>query len=178
MMDNNPKVIVLASHCILNPNSKVRGSKLPVSTFIPLINKILSTEAGIYQIPCPEQTQLGCNRWGQSKEQYDNPFYRKHCRKIASTIISELIEYSKNDYKILFLLGIKGSPSCGIEHTYSAQWGGEISSGVEPGSFSAGSGVFMEELREKLKYSHLAIPMFDVDESDIEGTIIKLTELL
>lgn len=177
-MSKYQKKLAIVSHCLLNPHSKVRGSKLPVHTFIPLINKILFAESGIYQLSCPEQTYLGCNRWSQSREQYDNPFYRNHCRKIAAAMINELIEYSKNGYSILFLLGIKGSPSCGIEQTYSAQWGGKISSAVEPGNFSAGSGVFMEVLREILENSNLVFPMFDVDESDIEATLIKLKELL
>lgn len=177
-MDKHHNKMVIVSHCILNPSSKVGGSKLLVQTFIPLINKILSAEAGIYQILCPEQTYLGCNRWGQSREQYDNPFYRNHCRKIATEMINELSEYSKNGYSILFLLGIKGSPSCGIEQTYSAAWGGEISPGVEPGSFSAGRGVYMEVLCEMLEKSNLTFPMVDVDESDIEGTIKMLEELL
>lgn len=177
-MDKLPKKIFIVSHCILNPNSKVGGSKLPVKTFIPLINKILSSEAGIYQIPCPEQTYLGCNRWGQSREQYDNTYYRNHCRKIATEMINDIHEYCKNGYSIISLLGIKGSPSCGIEHTYSAPWGGEISADFETGGCSAGSGVFMEVLGEMLENSKLAFPMLDVDESDMEGTIKKLEEQL
>ena len=177
-MDKDPKKLAIVSHCILNPNSKVEGSKLSVRNFIPLINNILSAEVGIYQIPCPEQTYLGCNRWGQSREQYDNHFYRNHCQKIATLMVNDLNEYNKNGYSILFLLGIKGSPSCGIEHTFSALWGGEISPDVEPGSCSSGSGVFIEVLSEMLENSNLTFPMLDLDEDDIEGTIKKLEELL
>lgn len=171
------RIIVPVSHCLLNPNSKVLGSEISWSEILPLTRYLINEGAGLYQLPCPEQTYLGCNRWGQSKEQYDNPYYRDHCRIILKQVLNDLFEYNRNEYYIPCLLGIKGSPSCGTDHTFSAPWAGEIlnvEAGQNPGSISPGSGVFMEEISVMLKNLNLSIPLVEVDEKDIEGTINKL----
>jgi len=171
------RIVVPVSHCLLNPNSKVLGSDVSWSEIMPLTNYLMSIGAGLYQLPCPEQTYLGCNRWGQSKEQYDNPYYRDHCRIILKQVLNDLNEYSHNSYIIPCLLGIKGSPSCGIDHTFSAPWAGEMlnaEAGQNPGSILPGSGVFMEEISDMLSSLDLDIPLVEVDEKDIEGTINKL----
>ena len=41
--------------------------------------------------------------------------------------LEQLQEYIKNGYKIVGLLGIDGSPSCGISKTCTGKWGGEFS---------------------------------------------------
>lgn len=154
---------------------------MPWSEIQPLIGYLLFVKAGLYQLPCPEQTYLGCNRWGQSKEQYDNPYYRDHCRSIFKQVLNDMLEYIGNEYLIPCLLGIKGSPSCGIDYTFSASWAGEISAASNiknPGSIEPGRGVFMEEIADLLNSYSLDIPLVEVDETDIEGTINRLKTLL
>lgn len=177
---HHSKKVVPVSHCLLNPNSKVSGSNISWTEVLPLTSYLLNTGAGLYQLPCPEQTYLGCNRWGQSKEQYDNPYYREHCRLILKQVLNDLSEYSLNGYSIPYLLGIKGSPSCGIDHTFSAPWAGEIllrEASQNPGSILPGSGVFMEEASFMLSELGLDIPLVEVDEKNIEDTINRLKML-
>ena len=171
------RIIVPVSHCLLNPNSKVLGSAAHWSEILPLTEYLFSEKAGLYQLPCPEQTYLGCKRWGQSKEQYDNPYYREHCRSILKQVLNDMSEYIRNGYLVPCLLGIKGSPSCGIDHAFSASWAGEISvasTGQSPGGIVPGRGVFMEEAADMLNSYNLNIPLVEVDETDIEGTINRL----
>jgi predicted secreted protein len=123
--------ILLLSHCLLNANSKIKGTALHGTVLQPVIQFILQQDAGIIQLPCPEHSFAGGARWGQSKDQYDNPFYRRHCRIILEPVIDQLADYHQQGYKLTGVLGIKGykvkgSPSCGIHYTYRAKWGGEI----------------------------------------------------
>jgi predicted secreted protein len=169
--------IILLSHCLLNPNSKTRGSARPWSEGLPLLQYLLSRDVGLYQLPCPEQTFSGSKRWGQSKEQYSNPYFRKHCRSIIESLVAELNDYINSGYKVLGLLGIKGSPSCGVLHTFTADWGGERSDPVTDGKITAGPGIFIEELSNAISRAGLTIPMLEVDEEDISSTILLLQEL-
>jgi predicted secreted protein len=169
--------IILLSHCLLNPNSKTRGSARPWSEGLPLLQYLLSRDVGIYQLPCPEQTFSGSKRWGQSKEQYSNPYFRKHCRSIIDSLVLELSDYKNSGYHLLGLLGIKGSPSCGVRHTFTAAWGGERSGPLADGENAAGTGVFIEELSFAFSEAGLAIPLLEIDEEDINSSLLVLQGL-
>jgi len=169
--------IILLSHCLLNPNSKTRGSARPWSEGLPLLQYLLSRDVGLYQLPCPEQTFSGSKRWGQSKQQYSNPYFRKHCRSIADSLTLELNDYKDSGYKLLGLLGIKGSPSCGVRHTFIADWCGEGTGPVTGGAVAAGTGVFIEEFSSAFTESGLTIPLIEIDEEDISSSMQLLKRL-
>ena len=50
----------------------------------------------------------------ETKRQYDIPSFRHYCRAQAAAIVDQLVDYSANGYRLVALLGIDGSPSCGI----------------------------------------------------------------
>lgn len=54
-----------------------------------------AVEQGIQlvQLPCPEFTLYGPKRWGHTREQFDNPFFREHCRKILSPVLTQMKAY-------------------------------------------------------------------------------------
>jgi predicted secreted protein len=175
--------ILLLSHCLLNANSKIKGAALHGPVLKPVVRHILQQETGIMQLPCPEHSFAGGARWGQSKDQYDNPFYRRHCSIILGPVIDQLMDYHQQGYKLIGVLGIKGSPSCGIHYTYRAKWGGEIipHSGdncLPSGSLVKEPGVFLEIFQEKLAEAGLKIPFFEVAEDDLEGTLKSLKEFM
>lgn len=175
--------IVLLSHCLLNANSKIKGAALHGAVLQPVIQYILQQDAGIIQLPCPEHSFAGGARWGQSKDQYDNPFYRRHCRTILDPVIDQLADYQQHGCKLIGVLGIKGSPSCGIHHTCRAKWGGEITAQAGENCLPAGflvkePGVFIQIFQEKLAEAALKIPFFEVAEDDPAGTLKSLKEFM
>ena len=179
-MRRSGKILVL-SHCLLNANSKIKGSAQYGTVYQPVIAHIMERDIGMLQLPCPEHSFSGCARWGQSKDQYDNPFYRSHCRKILKPVVEQLSDYAERGYMLAGILGIKGSPSCGIEHTYRAQWGGEI--GANYGSLPEGRlvtepGVFMEIFRQMITEAALELKFFEVEEEDPEKTLYLLRKFL
>ena len=139
IQDKRSRKIVVVAHCILNQNSRVLG----IAYYPGMINEIFDVlrkcEVGVIQMPCPELTYAGLLRLSQTKEQYDTPAFRRHCRQIASGVADQIEEYLKNDFRVSAVLGVDGSPTCGVDET--------------------SMGIFMEELQSELKERKVAVPM-------------------
>ncbi|MBU5438819.1 hypothetical protein KQI42_12395 [Tissierella sp. MSJ-40] len=181
---NKEKIIIL-SHCILNDKSKVKKiEKDPNPDVLSFIQLLIENDIGIVQMPCPELICYGLNRWGHVKEQYDHPHYRKMCRKLFLPILDQIIEYSANNYEVVALVGIYGSPTCGIYRTCSGKWGGELGSNPDIKSTISTvtgieeSGVFMEEIQKILEENNIELKMIDFNKEDMNETIEKIKELI
>lgn len=118
------KRILLVGHCILNTASKVvlydreeieAEDRLRKEFLLSAVEK----DFQIIQLPCPEFTLYGARRWGHVSEQFDNVFFRGHCRKLLEPIMQQLLEYRENGerFRIVGIIGIDGSPSCGVDYT-------------------------------------------------------------
>lgn len=185
-MEKSNKVIIL-SHCILNEYSKVKTwkekkeTKLDIMDFLKFIfhNKI-----GIIQLPCPELVGYGLKRWGQVKEQYDHPHYRKMCNELFQPILDQVLEYQSNGFEVISLMGIYGSPTCGIYRTCSGDWGGEIGSNpdikktISTVSGIDDRGIFMEEITKIFRDNDLDIPMIDFNKDELDNTIKAIEKLI
>jgi len=179
------KNIVLLCHCLLNCNSKIEGISDYEGAQKDILKYLIDEGYGIIQLPCPEITIYGTKRWGHVKEQFDTPFYRKHCKKIFLPILEQLQDYEKNGYNIKALIGVDGSPSCGINKTCSsAFWGGEI--GTEYGlddklkdlKLIEASGVFIEEILIMLNENNINTKFIAVDENNINSSASKIITAL
>lgn len=89
--------ILFVSHCILNTAAKVvrygdTGKKEEESR-LEFVVKTVEQGIQLVQLPCPEFTLYGPGRWGHTKEQFDNPFFREHCRKILSPVLTQMKAY-------------------------------------------------------------------------------------
>ena len=164
--------MVLVSHCILNVNSKVEGLSSYSGTMEDIVINLMQQGIGFIQLPCPEMTLYGMKRWGHVKEQFDNPFYRKHCKSIFEPYVEQIKEYMQNDYEIVGLIGIDRSPSCGINQTCSGNWCGEINNEeeylkkVKTLKTVNSQGVFIEEIQKVLQAENIHIPLIGTDEMD------------
>ncbi len=179
------KKIVLLCHCILNSNAKVKGLSEYSSIIKEIVDLLEKKEIGIVQLPCPEMLVYGCNRWGHVREQFDNPYFRKKCRDMMTYIIYQLIDYTKNGNEIVGLIGIDGSPSCGVNKTCSSSaWGGEfldndeIEDKIKSLKFTAESGVFIEEIKKMFEANDLNIPLIAIDEMKIYESIDSIETFL
>ena len=169
--------IVFLSHCLLNNLSKVEPFE---NRNKELISFLLKNKVEIVQMPCPEYTLYGGRRFGQVKEQYDTPFFKKHCKNISESMVDQMNEYIRNGHNIIGIFAIKGSPTCGYLHTVSGpSWGGEINNRTQEllnNTFLVKeSGIFIEEL---LKILPEKLKIFEVDEENIEDTIRQYLELM
>lgn len=182
------KKVILLSHCILNEHSKVKkwdnDVKVTELNTMDFLKFLLDNEIGIIQLPCPELKGYGLKRWGQVKEQYDHPHYRKMCRELFEPILDQILEYQSNGFEIISLMGIYGSPTCGIYKTCSGNWGGEIGSNPDLQSTIAtvsgidDSGILMEEINKIFKDNNLDIPMIDFYKENLVSIIDQLKNSL
>jgi predicted secreted protein len=161
--------VVVVAHCHLNANTKVHGLADYRGARRDVLVPLLSAEIGIMQLPCPEAGHLGMARWGMSREQYDTVAYRRHCREIIRPLVDSLIELAADGCAIERVIGVDGSPSCGVARTCVGYEGGEISSlaeghGMPRCTLVEGRGVFMQELEEMLSEAGLDVPFEGVGE--------------
>ncbi|WP_233120214.1 CD3072 family TudS-related putative desulfidase [Tissierella creatinophila] len=176
--------IIMVSHCILNSNSKVEGLSQYQGIFKELIDMIDEKEIGIIQLPCPEMIIYGIKRWGHVKEQFDTLFYRNNCRKMLEFIIGQVKSYIDTGYKIVGVIGIDGSPSCGVNLTCSGDWEGDSSSKdsidhkIKNLKEIKALGIFMEELKRYLEEYNIEVPFVAINENDVYSSLNDISEFL
>jgi predicted secreted protein len=167
--------IMFISHCILNQNAKVRGIAVYPGAVKPVIELLLDAGVAIYQMPCPEMTYLGALRWGQVRDQYNSPMFRRYCQGLASQVLEQVVEYRRGGYKILGFIMVDGSPVCGLKKTPQSAVEGQVWGGmtryVPTQHFVCGQGVFCEILRAEAERLGLAdIPFVSTPEAPDAGS--------
>ena len=151
------KEVTVAAHCLLNPLTRVKG--LAPVPFRP--------EGPTVQLPCPEALYLGLERWAVTKNQLDVPQFRRFCRALIEDY-ADLLQMLARQGAKLRIVGVAGSPSCGVITTSSGYTGG-LPTGPGPASARvSGRGVFMEELLAELERRGVAFAAEEVGKK--EGT--------
>jgi len=131
--------ITVAAHCLLNPLTRVKG----------LAPVIFRPEGPTVQLPCPEALYLGLERWAVTRNQLDVPQFRRFCRALIEPYV-DLLEMLARRGARLRIVGVAGSPSCGVITTSSGYTGG-LPTGPSPASAHvSGRGVFMDVLFDEL----------------------------
>ncbi len=163
--------IIFVSHCVLNIASKVvmyNETEMAAEEDLRrrFVSKAVSQGVQLVQLPCPEFIMYGSRRWGHVSEQFDTPFFRSQCRKLLEDYMLQIKEYLSNDrFRILGIVGIDGSPSCGVDYTCYGTWGGNLSDRDDLGDCIAtsrlgtGKGILMDEFSKLLKEQGVEVPM-------------------
>lgn len=177
--DKRSGKLVLVAHCILNQNSKVLGLAQHSNMIFEIVELLMEKDYGIIQMPCPELTFAGLLRWSQTREQYDTSMFRRHCRKIAIQLVDQIIEYVKNGMEVPAIIGIEGSPSCGINRTYVGYKGGDAGkAGRAKKKLTEKPGIFIEEIVSEAEKRGLSISLCGLDEKRIKQSMKKILLVL
>lgn len=163
------KKIVFVSHCILNIASKVimyTPDDMAAEEDLrkKFMHLAIDNDIQLIQLPCPEYTMYGADRWGHVSNQFDNIFFRKHCRNVLEPIIDQLKEYLAHEdrFEVLGFVGIDGSPSCGVDYTCKGDWYGSfegrenLQETLATACLAEGPGVLMAVLKEMLEEEGLS----------------------
>ncbi len=171
-LDARSRRVILLAHCLLNQNSVVVGKARMPGPVKEILELLSDSGVGIVQLPCPELTYYGLRRFWAVKEQFDNPGFRAHCRRLAEEAAAIVQEYIRNGYEVLGFVGVNGSPSCGVREHGSGDWMGDPR---EAGGYSRepGPGIFVEELMRVLD-----VPLLEWDWRDVEGSLKKLARMV
>jgi predicted secreted protein len=160
-MPERSRRVVVVAHCHLNVNTKVRGLAGYPGVRADVVAPLLAEGVGIVQLPCPEATFLGMKRWGMTVEQYDTPAYRRHCRRILRPVIDTLVALAEDGCAIESVLGVEGSPSCGVDTTCGGYAGGELEdAAAQQATRIAGRGVLIDEMRGMMDDAGLSVVPF------------------
>ncbi len=150
------KVVTVAAHCLLNPLTRVKGlAPLP---FWP--------EGPTVQLPCPEALYLGLDRWAVTRNQLDVPQFRRFCRALIKPH-ADILQMLVREGASLRIVGVAGSPSCGVITTSSGYTGGLP--GAAEHTHVSGRGVFMEELLAELERRGVAFAAEEVGKKEGAG---------
>ena len=170
MADLRSRKVIFLAHCLLNQNSVVVGSAKRAGPVAEVLEGLIERGVGIVQLPCPEITHYGLRRFWAVKEQYNNPGFRSHCKELATRIEQMISEYQRNGYAVVALVGIKGSPSCGISEVGSSEdWMGPPFE-AKKSSRVPSTGVFMEELLARVE----GLRLVEWDWNDVQGSVGSL----
>lgn len=186
VVDKRSKKVAIVAHCLLNQNAKVNGFAFFPAMIKPLIDILHANNFGVIQLPCPETTFSGTRRWWYVREQYDTPGFRAHCRRILEPILSQIVEYQKEGYKVV-IIGLDGSPSCGVRWSgTSKNWGGPPKIPEEEMTnypLTAKPGIFMEELVSMIGEEEIEMPKmigagFDMPRFNLEKIRQEIDDFL
>lgn len=156
----NGKIAIVA-HCLFNQNAKPHLRARFPGVVPPVLDALEQEGFALIQLPCPEIAFAGINRWSQVIEQYDTPKYRDHCQDLAIRAVDQFEHYLRRDSFSLVLIGLEGSPSCGVNMTGSSEdWRGYPGSVEMNGKYPVreGTGLFMKALKKEIVLRDLPIP--------------------
>ncbi|MBN1425450.1 hypothetical protein JXA88_12930 [Candidatus Fermentibacteria bacterium] len=163
--DARGRRIAFVAHCLLNQNAKVPGLAGYPGVFQPLCTPLTRHGIGIVQMRCPEMDHLGPGRplGTDTIDQYDTPAYRDLCRRLAGAVATEAAVYHAAGYRVLFALGVEGSPSCSVSNAPVLEAGCRI---LRPGR-----GLFMEALAAAFAAAGLQVPFIGIPEVPESGEL-------
>jgi predicted secreted protein len=160
------KKVVFVPHCILNQNVRASGKEKTNGAIKEVVNFFTEAEIGIVQLPCPEvEFDGGLDREFKAKEKY-NSAYREHCKSISLEILKTVKKYLEKEYKVLGILGIEFSPTCGVYRV-------ENSRKIIPGK-----GILIEELEREMQKNNFQVPIIAINLNNIFSSLEKLSLLL
>lgn len=157
-LDAEVEVRVVA-HCLLNPYTRVKGLKAPEFHLRP--------ESPLIQLPCPEVLYMGLDRWAVTRNQLDVPEFRRFCRSLI-THYADLVEMLARKGARIKIVGVAGSPNCGVRTTSTGYEGGRVQECEH--SHVSGRGIFMEELLAELERRGIGCNCEEVGVKNLYGS--------
>lgn len=177
--DKRSKKVLLVAHCVLNQNAKLDECAFYPGAIREVSEVLINSDVGILQMPCPELLCLGLDRQvkrgtSPTVEEEDtriaNLLAEEKSQHILHKIVDELVyqiqEYDKDGFTIKGIVGMNGSPSCGVELTWADD------------EEKRGPGAFIRMLKEKLQQKGLDIPIRGIKAYEPEEAVAVVKSLL
>jgi predicted secreted protein len=143
--------VAFVAHCLLNQNAKTDGGARCPGVYSPLVEALRERGWRIEQMPCPELTFTGLNRFWAVREQYDTVVHRRHCRRLAAAVAGAVEVHVKAGREVV-IVGLEGSPSMGMRITSSDPARGGLPQWADGApELTHGRGIFVEELLAELE---------------------------
>ena len=204
--DERGKRVIFVSHCVLNENTRYLGGAFRSGCLDELVDQFQQKGLGISQMRCPEQ-----RAWGGVLKRYILPLYgsrntilyrlrrlilplftwytRRIYRRMAREVVREIEDYVRSGFEVVGIVGVGGSPSCGVCTTLDLRRSIEVIAAcplarierhvINEKSITAclveGEGLFIQEIRRQLKRKHLPTRFYEHELlAEIRGQPIQL----
>jgi predicted secreted protein len=204
LADQRSRRVVFLSHCLLNENTRYLGGACRCGAVGEVVQACLDGGLGIVQMPCPEQ-----HAWGGVLKRRLLWFFgaegtlryrlrrvllpvslwytRRVYKKIARQVADQIADYQSSGFTVVGIVGVEGSPSCGVRQTLDAKRSLELVGRLPPAAHAKdvnaivqaclveGSGMFVEVLREELERRGLVVPFLAHDLiAELQGRAVPL----
>lgn len=206
LKDERSKKVIFVAHCVLNENTRYLGGAFRKGCIDEIVDEIQRQGIGIVQMKCPEQ-----KAWGGLLKKYmwqpigslNTIFYklkgvflpffiwntRRIYQKIAKEIVTEIKDYLESGFEVLGIIGIAGSPSCGVTRALDIRKSFEFLANTDMDGLDRkrmnelgveeliieGKGFFIEAIEKELKKKNINVRFYEHDlGSEIKGEAIKI----
>ncbi len=190
LADARGRRVVLLSHCLLNQNVRYLGGAGRAGGVGEVADGYLARGVGICQLPCPEQRAWGGVLKRRMLVAYGSagtlraPAARLLLRpftwytrwvyaRLARAITRDVADYRRCGVEVVGLMGIGGSPSCGVATTLdlpgavhalarcpaAALDRRTLNEDIIAAHVRPGEGLFIRALRQRLARANASIPM-------------------
>lgn len=177
--DQRSRRVVFVSHCILNSNTRADGHAGVPGVNQSVMELLMQMNVGVVQMPCPEMMCLGLDRGdprgGERPVLIENTRIRQALQSTFSVgmmdvmiaqVVSQIQQYVDHGFKVLGVIGINRSPTCGVETTT-----------IENEEVQ-GEGVFTERLRTALEARGLCIGFVGTKVWKVEEALQAIREMV
>jgi predicted secreted protein len=134
LSDERSGTVVFVSHCLLNQNVRYLGGATRPGAVNDVVTALQRARVGVVQMPCPEQRAWGgvCKRYTMPAYGADHTVLRRLRRPttwlflaytrlayrwLARRVADDIADYLRSGYTVDAVVGIGGSPSCGVDTT-------------------------------------------------------------
>jgi len=153
-LENSKMKVVFVANCLLNQFMRARGVKnvykvgdREKAIVEPLLDLFKKYDVAIEQLPCIEVLYEGLIRKAGGQNRYNTVMFRDLCTFHAKQIVKLIKEYLKAGIKVCCIIGVDGSPTCGVTLT-----------SLGFGKWARDKGIFMKILEEMLRKEGINIP--------------------
>ena len=184
---------MFVSHCLLNENVRDLGGAFH-SGAVPEMLELLRSGVGVYQMPCPEQRAWGgvlkrrmlfaYGLRGSPLFRFRGALFRLfvwHTRarygRLAARVADDIEDYVRSGARVVGVVGIGGSPSCGVTTTLDLRRSFEIIAAcplarIDPDFVNdravaacraPGEGLFIAALQRRLAKRGIDVPFVEYD---------------
>jgi len=177
--DARSKRVLLVAHCVLNQNAKLDRCAHYPGVVSGVTQLLVNAGIGLLQMPCPELMCLGLGRHAEQgttatveaedtriAERMSQADARSICQRLVEDLVYQVREYRQHGFEIAGLVGVNGSPSCGVETTWCDD------------QEHAGPGTFIEMLQAEFECGGVPIPMRGIKAYQPDRALSAVTELL
>ncbi|HET7784538.1 MAG TPA: hypothetical protein VFL36_01080 [Myxococcales bacterium] len=192
LADERSRRVLLVSHCLLNQNVRYLGGAFRPGMVPEALAPFICEGDGLYQMPCPEQAAWGGvskkwilrfhgseRRWAYRFRAVLLPLFlawtRWRYRLLAARVARHVADYRRSGYRVVGILGVGDSPSCGVRHTLDLARALPVVAsldvfGIDRRTFDervirgcavAGEGLYIGALRRALERRHLTVPLLE-----------------